>query len=396
MLTLTIARTTELTSSSYVDPFVRSFLFSWTTAAWWSTIGGTGGPEAEDPTILDVLVNSVKYLQADDLATCTSTEATWFYDTTGKQLYIHFQHSIVPEDVLVQYGRGIGYSDDDVVYIDNTEYLPLLAEVPIIDNVQDIRQYDQLAFLVANVSLSNQGGVLDALLAEPVIGNTAILAYLPESAVIDGKASSNDVQILGTFFVESLSASPQGINIALQDTRKISVQVPTATVNTTDYPNLDPNDAGTIIPLVYGSQRAIPGVKVDALATGTTDATYRVAELLTVLSSVQVKIDDTWEARTPSSTDLANGTFTIPNARAAVNKTPYDVRLWTCTNDFSGTPSQLNITTSTNGMRKRQRCRPVACIWTQRRTYLKPLPGFKTAFSPASDLISILRESAPL
>jgi len=330
MTLLTIARTVEAEHPAYVDSFVRAYRFSWTIASWWTTIGGTGDNSTEDPTILDVFVNSISYLEADDVATCIGLEGSWYYDQPTTQLYVHFAHTIVPEAATVEYGSGQGYSDNDVLYVGQTEYRPLLEDVPQIEKSQDIRQYDRLAFLNANVTLTNHGGILDSVLDETIIGNTAILAYLPDDKVVDQRASSADAVTIGTFFVETIAATPQGFSIGLQDRRKISVKVPTDTFDKTTYPDLGDNDSGAIIPLVYGQHRGLPGVKVDAKALGTTDATYRIAIELTALTTVEVRVNDTWEARTPSSTTLSTGTFTIPNAREAAGKEPYDVRV-SCT-----------------------------------------------------------------
>lgn len=333
MLLATIASTIRFTSLSYVDSFIVSMLFSYTMADWWTVTFGAPDESVTRtrPLVLNVRADNEDYTKVTTYAECVALEKSWYLSDTA--FFIHLDHSIVWEGVIIQYGNGQGFSDTDVVYINDIEYLPLITNAPSINRAEDIQGYSKLRLISGVLGLSNRGGRLDYLKDSSVIGNEARLSYLDNSKVVDNVAQSSDVVDQATYFVEEAEYGNAEIATSLQDTRKIDKEIPTRTLNTSTYPFLSDSDDGRVVPLIYGACRSVKCVPVTSSQTGTTDATFRVGELLTSISAVRVKIEDTWTSRTPSSTDLANGIFTIPNARNAAGEAPYE-----CEADVVGIP----------------------------------------------------------
>jgi hypothetical protein len=335
MLIFTFAKTTILDTSTfnYTDSFIITKYFKYDVPAWWyTTFGAPHDISVEAPSIItDIFIDGIKLLQAETYAQLPDNIGTWFYDAGTGQLSIHFSHDVTPESVEIQYGNGFGFSDNGLLYIDSTLYLPYLKNVPTINKQEDLVGYSKPSYLNASITVANENGVLDNLKDEALIGNTGFLSYIDDDKIVDNQASSSDVVRLATWFIDTLTWGMDEIRFSVQDTRKIDLKVPTRTFLISDYPDLDPTNEGKLVPLIYGKVRRAPCTATEPGVTGSTSATYRVGELYTTLHTVYVKIEDTWVTRTPSSEDAANGTFRIPNARATVNDAPYE-----CAVDVTG------------------------------------------------------------
>lgn len=340
MLLTIVASTKSFTSLAYVDPFIVSMAYSYTMADWWTVTFGSPDESVtrSRPSILNVRADNVDYTQVTTYADCLALERSWYLSDTA--FFIHLDHDIVWEGVVIQYGNGQGFSDTDVVYIDDVEYLPLITQSPSINRAEDIQGYSKLRLISGSLGLSNRGGRLDYLKDSSVIGNEARLSYLDNTKVIDNQAQAVDVVPQAAYFVEDAEYGNAEIGMALQDTRKLDKLVPTRFFDTTTYPDLSDSLDGKVVPLVFGACRSVKCTPVNTELTGTLNATYRCAELLTSITEVRVKIDDTWKTvdgiwsvLTP---DLANGSFTLSVARSDSTSpatAPYD-----CQADVVGVP----------------------------------------------------------
>jgi len=326
MVLLTLARTKRLTSVSIAGPYTYAYAFSYETADYWTSVfGAPHDVVSESLTITDVFVDYLKLYGTSSLALCYDTEGSWFFD--GDILFIHFDHATIPESSIIQYGVGQGFCDTGVVYISGVQYIPLLKDFPSIKRDQDIQGYDRLSLLSATASLINVNGQVDYLKDEPIIGNSALVSYADNQDVIDGMLDPSKAIPQAFYFVDGVDFGVNEVKISLQDTRDVQKKVPFNEFKVSDYPYLDDANVGKLIPLVYGRCRGLKAIPVTTKQTGTTSATYRISEVMTSVISVLVKIDDTWTARTPSSTDLATGTIVVPNAREAVDKAPYECQV---------------------------------------------------------------------
>lgn len=335
MLIFTFAKTTTLETSSfnYTDSFIITKYFKYNSPDWWSvTFGAPDDISLTAPSIItDIFIEGIKLVQADTYAQLPDNPGTWFYDAGTGQLSIHIPHDSTPESITIQYGNGFGFSDNGLVYVGSTLYLPFLKNVPSISKQEDIVGYDKPSYINSSITVANEDGILDDLKDEALVGNTAFLSYVDDNFIVDDHVEASSVIRLATWFIESMTWGMNEVSFSVQDTRKIDLKVPTRTFQVADYPALDTNDAGKYVPLIYGRVRSAPATPTNPGTTGSTNATYRVAELFTTIHEVRVKIGDTWVTRTPSSTDAPNGTFTIPNARATTSDAPYE-----CVVDVTG------------------------------------------------------------
>jgi len=335
MLIFTFAKTTILDTSifNYTDSFVITKYFKYNVPAWWyTTFGAPHDISVDAPSIItDIFIEGIKLIQTETYPQTLTTISSWFYVPATGQLSIHFSHGVTPESITIQYGNGFGFSDNSLVYVGSTLCLPFLKNVPSISKQEDIVGYNKPSYINSSITISNEGGVLDDLRSEALVGNTAFLSYVDDNEIIDNNVDASKAQRLATWFIDSVTWGMDEVQFSVQDNRKIDLKVPTRTFQVADYPTLNTDDAGKYVPLIYGKVRRAPCTPTNPGTTGSTSATFRVAELYTILHTVYVKIADTWVTRTPSSETAATGTFTIPNARATTNDAPYE-----CVADVTG------------------------------------------------------------
>lgn len=326
MVLFTLATTVKETRFWQHSPYVIAHGFRYPVASFWTgTLGAPGTGSDFSPLILNLLVNFIEYFEANSISGCEATEASWYYD--GNTLYIHMDHDVEWSGALIQYGLGRGFTDSRVAYVGQTRFLPLIQGSPSIEKSEDIKEYQRLKLQSLDLSLSNHGGIIDDIKDQFVIGNRGILEYVPNSAVADGVVDQSKIVKQAVYYVENSENGRAEVRLSLQDTRKLEKKVPTRTLSVSNLPFLQDSNDGKLVPLIYGPVRSMPCIPLTSTETGTTSATYRAGELLTSISAIRVKVEDTWETRTASSTDLANGTFTIPNARAAVDQGPYECQI---------------------------------------------------------------------
>lgn len=300
-----------------------------TTGVYWESI--FGAPHEQQLTTIiaeGVTVNDVVYIETETLSECVATIGSWYFDSVAQQFYIHLTHSTDGTTAKIGYGFAIGFSDDEVVSINDTEYLPLIESVPSLSQVQDLVEYDKLATINGEMVLRNVGGVVDYLLGRNIIGGDASLFFLPDSAVSgDGNANGAEIVPLASFFVEDFKPGLELFRVALQDQRlRQDAPFPTERFTVASYPNLDDSSLDLLVPVVYGYQSELKAYPTNGKAASTT-VRYRAGLLLTVLTTVYLKVSDKWTTYTPSNIDLATGEFDVAGAKSSATAEPYECKI---------------------------------------------------------------------
>jgi len=319
-----------------VQPFVYALYPGiWATGDYWTT--AFGAPAESDSEIMYITSFSRdginRYSGVTSLADCIATEQTFFWDNAAQRLYVHLEHDQYPDGPVYQYGKVMGFTKDRAVYIDDIFYSPVLESIPSLAQQQDLENYDVLAFLSGSVKLHNHLGELDWALDTPAIGYDCTIGNLAESsaitdggvAITDGGValtsrpatrgcdsySRSEIQSLVALYVEKQSARLDSLTLSLQDRRKKqNIKIPTEVFTVAAYPDIDDSIIDKPIPLLYGTVRCAPAICTNGkLETGA--VAYRVADSLTVLGTVEVKIADVWTVKTPATTTLSTGSFTL-------------------------------------------------------------------------------------
>lgn len=309
------------------ETFIRSIKIGpfTTDAAILATFPGLDESARSTVSVAAVRDNSrASYTRHTSLANMQAEQRSFYWDNAAQTLYIHFIPSTNPFESLFL-GLAEGYCDDELVYIDDIPYLPLIERSVNIEYEQDIENYDQPALLNGSVVLNNLNGRLDRLKDQLVYGNVVLQYYLAKTG---GPYTASDLVQLASMYVEDYDIGIRNVSLNVQDVRDSqNASIPQDVFTATDYANMGDTTLGQVIPILWGTPREIPCVITnDTVTTG--DVTYRAALLLTAIGTVQVETETgVWSTVTPSSTTLASGEFTLSAANGRDGTTPLNAKL---------------------------------------------------------------------
>ena len=326
---MTIFEISSLTTAdgfANVEPFVYEIRpGGLTLASYWTTIFLAPDESRAYSIVISSFIRNfnVNYILVTSYVDCVAQVGSFYWDNTNQVLYVHFEHDQEGWTDTYEAGSFTGFSDTGILYLDNQEYIPLIESVPSISQQQDIINYDLPAFVNGTISLNNKsfttGGVksgqLDRFILENVYGNNATLYYYPDdkiSRTLDNPNSGDRTHLvpLAPFYVEDYGISLQSIDLRVQDIRKSdNITIPTDLFLLTDYADIG-EIANDVIPVMYGQVREAKAINTNEDSTSGA-VNYRVALLLTVLGTVQAKIDNIWTTLTPTSSTLTSGEFVL-------------------------------------------------------------------------------------
>lgn len=169
--------------------------------------------------ILQVTENFLtKYLQESTYEDMVSQEASWYFDSENQLIYIHMKHTESPLTAIYDYGYAFGVCENEVKYIGDVEYLPLIKDAPDIDRETDYTNSEQPTGSTGSITLSNmeyenengiKEGRLDFLLAENVYGNDVFFYSLIDGALVP----------ISMKYIEDISIGMNEVEVSLQDRR---------------------------------------------------------------------------------------------------------------------------------------------------------------------------------
>lgn len=300
------------------------------TADYWINIFGC----PDETTTIIIFIKSViedyiiKYSETTSIINCIYIESSFYWSVSDNKLYLHLTHDNNKYTSDYEYGKVEGFSDKRSIYIDGLFYRSLLISIPSIAQQQDLINYDQLSFISGIIELRNSNGVLDYLKNESIIGTNVYIYFLDDSDKVEDYSRSQLID-LRTFYIENYNSSLRTVSLDAQDIRKRKeTMIPVDKFTVSDYPDINEKYIDDIIPLMYGQVRYSEAIPVDGDA-GSGTITYRQALILTTIGTVQVEIDDLWTTKTPVSTDLNTGSFTLAEADGRkANGQPYKCRVY--------------------------------------------------------------------
>lgn len=300
MTILELVRFYSLRSFTQYAPFTYKCLPARrTTADWWTvTFGGPADDSNLTTNIGSILEPpNIFYSQVYSIADTIAQNRSFFWDSANQILYLHIDQNTLP--VVESFASGItfGYTDSNVIYIDNVLYEPLLKSIPSLAQQADLAEYKQMAFINGELVLDNTGGHFDSILEDSIYGNDAFIYQLDtQPDIIDYPRSA--LKQLASLYVEDYQHSIEEFSITVQDQRK------SHNANLLLQSFYD----GNPVPVIYGPITSVPAKMIDDTLI---PVSFRVATELTSLGTIECEGDFGWQAVTPISYDLANGTFLL-------------------------------------------------------------------------------------
>jgi hypothetical protein len=293
MIIAEIGKWNTITNLTNEYPFVFSVIPDHhTTATYWiSTF------LAEDETSTNVLYiegvsNSFqfRYAGVSSLASCISDEGSYYWDNDNQILYIHFLHSEDPYSGDYSYQTFYGFSQDDTIYIDDQEFLPLIKSVPSLRQSADLENYNLQNKNNGSIILNNAGGDLDFLIDSNLYGNSVFISYIDETDITYDKKvvfagylvselgqrfiaedgnykiaqktiddftkkyiTRSNLQRLLAFYIDDYDTGASEAIIRLEDQRSESdVNICTDLFSVDDYEYIEDKYIGKVIPIVFG------------------------------------------------------------------------------------------------------------------------------------------------
>lgn len=281
------------------------------TATYWKSVfGAPDESTAASVTIASVIIDrNETYFRYDNLQNCLDNEGSFFWDVINELLYIHFDHDLDPLLATIQYGFSVGVTDSEDLYIDNVFYMGLVSNLPSFSKQQDLANYDKLSFPSGSIELSNNDSVIDSIINNNIYGNE-LRVYTLDYIQDQDNYTFSDLTVRGSYSVEDYNFILSKLEILFRDKRKSqNIKIPTEVFTLDEYPDIDSKYINKTIPLAYGLIYRSDALPTDT--SGYTTTTYRQAQELTSLGTVEVKDGDEWNEVTPIAIDLPMGEFTL-------------------------------------------------------------------------------------
>lgn len=249
---------------------------------------------------------SSSYASVNSIEECEASDKTFYWDVVNQKLYYHLPIDVDPLFSNVTYGSVYGFTSGETLYLDDQEYLPIIQDVPSVKQSEDLVDYDLLDFISGSFVFNNSNEDLDFIINENVIGNDAFFYHIPK-----GKYERSDLIPLGSYNVNDYSISEFICNLDVADKRLAgNIEIPTEKFSKDNYPDLDEEIDGDIIPLMFGKIRECGVIVVNSESlTGNVECV--IAQELTSLGQVQYEDDGLWINITPDIQDLENGYISL-------------------------------------------------------------------------------------
>jgi hypothetical protein len=249
---------------------------------------------------------------------CEDNEKSFYFDITEQMLYIHFDHTINPYTVIVEYGKVFGYTNDKIRNFNGIDYIPMVKEIPNFSLRVDPLRYTRQSHLSGNVIMNNtpvdgsSDGTFDS--NDEFTGNDIFMLY-----GLDGYTYSELILITNNYIENTIVSLNEVVVITKDKREKETPTAPTDTFSLTDFPDMDNDLDGIIKPDGYGRLRGVPGICVNSEQAG--NKTFYFASVIQAAPApvFRCKQDEKWTIIVPSATDYANGMATFATADVHVD-----------------------------------------------------------------------------
>jgi hypothetical protein len=299
---------------------IQSLFFNYTAGVWYVDFDAVY--DRIDPVYLvgvsaqsiisigSVLQDGVALALVASVALTITTNNSYYWDASDRRVYIHLNGGKESSLAIVTLGVTSGFANHAATY-NGIYYEPRLVSAPAISKSKDPLFFGRISFDGGDISLDNHDGNFDSL----VVGNPGIFGGAVRVLQgFDTDAYAAFVR-MASGLIEGVKISRDFCVVAMVDQRKyLSRSAPMRVYEVATYPNLNYANYGRPIALAYGLLRGVPCVCLneEAVAPATWDFKYADCTDHATVSIDQVYSDGI--KVTPTSTSVANGTFSLNGA----------------------------------------------------------------------------------
>lgn len=274
--------------------------FNWTAGVWYVDfdaiyalidpvylVGVSAQPSIG--AVGSVMENGVLLTSVGNVATCISTNASFYFDVTDRRLYIHLSGGAEPAIRTVLIGLTTGVSNI-ATFLNSTYYEPRLRSAPAISKTKDPLFFGRVSFDGGVIGIDNTDGGYDSI----VSGGSSLwggAVRIKQGFDTDAYASFLSMAA-GT--VDAVTVDRDLVQISMIDKRKnLSRMAPRRVFDIGTYPNINYSNLGKPIPLAYGLLYDVPCVCVNDEATAPTTWDFKICDCTdhAILSIDSVRVD---------------------------------------------------------------------------------------------------------
>jgi len=248
-----------------------------------------------------LIIDTELYTAVNSIAECKTTDKSFYFDIVSQILYINFILLTAPWDYVdISLGVSDGYSN--IPFGGGINYDPRIISVPEIEIERDSLYFGKVSFSESSVTLNNIDHYFDTFDQDDVFGKICRIKHSIDNVTYKTLYSGK---------LDSYSLEGNTIKINMRDARKaLETKIPNVTFNKTDYPDINDNLVGEVIPIGYNTV-------LDSIAYSLNESdvsgTFDFKFCNHAVTSIQeVRVDNS--VVTPTATDLTNGEFTLAAA----------------------------------------------------------------------------------
>ena len=254
-----------------------------------------------------LIIDAELYNKTSSISECDLTDKSFYFDLDDQVLYINFEDMTNPWDYIdISLGISEGYSN--VPLGKNANYETRIVSMPSLKIERDSLYYGNIAFQNSSITLNNMDHYFDTFDQDDVFGKLCRVKYSDDNetykTLYSGKMA--DYKLVGN-----------NIILNLKDPRKtLETTIPIDTFNLTDYPNIEENMIGTVIPIGYN--KVLDSMAYSLNEAGTTTFDFKFCNH-TATSIQEIRVDGV--SVTQTATDLTAGEFTLSSSDYSKGKT---------------------------------------------------------------------------
>lgn len=305
----------------FVEPFVyKQTLSFYNYSSYFTDIyGAANDVNTTKRNIISVTINNIDYAVKTSYADMQADEESFYFDILNQVLYIHINHAYHIFTFNIFAGMVFGFADkgnqdNSVKYYNDIPYLPLIKGVPSLDIDINPGTYKTINFFTGSIIFDNlptdfidMAGYWDKAYLDNPQNNLVNLLF---GLVTDSYAS---LMQLVRFKITSSKIGKLEARFNVKDRRSLLTdELPNEYFSADDYPDIDDNLIGKIIPKAFGINLGVPGICINTNASGS--KTFKVP-MIDVLFDIWVQQpNETWERKSYASIGLVNGLVEIAEA----------------------------------------------------------------------------------
>lgn len=291
-----------ITTPSSKKIFLAEIKPSERLTAWTLSSGSIYYSDIETIDITSVEEDGTALTEVDTLAEVIAGK---WYHGRGK-LYLQATSGTPYAKVIVVNYKM--YVATEPVFLNDRFYEGILLNIPIIKQQKSEIYWGVSIISSGEILLVNGGGAFDTIYKTYAWNNKSITILLGGE---DLPYSEYTEQFGG--IITNTGLRTDKFNIQYTDTKsEFEDTIPKNSFNTTDYPNLDDEDVGKAIPLLYGTVRKVPMIcNTLSLGTATSLHSFKILDtsVCTVNSITQVYVNDV--PVTHSSGSVSDASFKL-------------------------------------------------------------------------------------